>query len=103
MRGRPPLMRGSDDPGGSATPGRKTGQRDEAAAVQRQLDDLAVVDDLPEPGRLAAQERRVGGHGDRFGQSADLQLEFQSDGFTGGDLRRPRASSGRNPLNSTRI
>ena len=58
VRGRPPLMRGSSELGGSATPGSERRQRDEAAAVERQLDDLLVVDDLPEAGRL-----RCGGCG----------------------------------------
>ena len=74
VRGRPPLMRGSGAAGGggSATPGARLGERDEAAAVERQVDDLPVVDDVAEPGGFAAQQRRVGRHRDGFGHAAEL-------------------------------
>ena len=59
VRGRPPLMRGSGDAGRQRDAGSQAGQRDEAAAVERQVDDLLVVDDLAQAGRFAAQQRRV--------------------------------------------
>ena len=78
-------MRGSGDPGGESHAGREARQRDEAPAVERQVDDLPVVDDVPEPGRLAAQQRRVGRDRDRFGHTAELQPKIESNGFSRGE------------------
>ena len=51
VRGRPPLMRGNGAAGGGGTrhARHEARQGDEAPAVERQIDDLAVVDDVAEP------------------------------------------------------
>ena len=55
--------------------GRERRQRDEGAAVQRQLHDLLVLDDVAEAGGLGAQHRRVRGHRDLLAHVADGQVE----------------------------
>ena len=54
-------------------------QLNELTAVERQLPDLAVVDDLRDLGIDRLQERRVARHGDRVGQLADGQGHWQFD------------------------
>ena len=58
-------------------PRREPGQRDEAAAIQRQVYNLSVIYDLTEPGAAAAEERRVGVDRDRIGEPADLESNVQ--------------------------
>ena len=74
--------------------GRQARERDEAPAVERQVDDLPVVDDVAEPRGFAAQQRRVGGDGDGFGQPADLELQVEPNGFARGE---PDAVAGQRP------
>ena len=81
--------------------GDQAGEGDEAAAVQRQVDDLPVVDHLSETGAFRPQQRRVGRHGDRLGHRADGELQVEPHGLAGGEPI-PSRVSGRNPLNSTR-
>ena len=50
VRGRPPLMRGSCEFGRQRDARRERRERDEGAAVQRQLHDLLVLDDGAEAG-----------------------------------------------------
>ena len=102
VRGRPPLMRGSGEPRrqhGHA--GHEAGEGDEAAAVQRQIDDLALVDDVAEPGRVAAEERRVAGDGDRFGDAADVEVKVEAHGLAGGQRHPGRATTGLKPARTT--
>ena len=63
----------------------QTGQGDETAAVEREIDDLAVVDHLAESRGLTAHERRVPRHHDGFGQLADLELDVERHGLAGRD------------------
>jgi hypothetical protein len=57
VRGRPPLMRGKLRVRRQRHAGASDGEHDERAAVQRQLDDLLLLDDGAEAGRSA---RRIG-------------------------------------------
>ena len=86
VRGRPPLMRGSCELGGSATPGASDGERDEAPAVQRQLHHLLVIDDGAEAGRFGAEDRRVAGHRHLLAHAADRELEVEPHLFAGLEL-----------------
>ena len=71
-------MRGSGDPGGSATPGARPASEMKLRPLSGERDDVAVVDDLAEAGCLAAQEGRVSGDRHRLGQPAELQLEIHA-------------------------
>ena len=86
-------------------------ERHEAPPVERQIDDLPVVDDVAESRRRAAEERRVGRDGDGVGQAAELQLQIEAHGLAGRETdalpgQRPEAGqldahqigSGRQPL-----
>ena len=101
VRGRPPLMRGSDDPGGNATPGARPASVMKLRPLSGSSTTFRLSMTCPSPDGLAAKQRRVGGDGDGFGQSAHLQLKVEPDGLTGGDLNALVASSGRNPVSST--
>ena len=105
VRGRPPLMRGNGAAGGggSATPGTKRGQRDEAATVERQIDDLPVVHDLTKDAVSSAKQRRIGSDGDRLGHippTVDLQVRDRTVSPVA--RRMPSRVSVRKPLSSTR-
>ena len=54
--------------------GREAGQLVEAAAVQRQVDDLRVGDDVAERAGLAVEQRRGGVDDGALGQRADREL-----------------------------
>ena len=60
VRGRPPLMRGSCDPGGSATPGASAASVMKLRPFERQRYDSLLGDDAAEAGRSpgAAAHRR---------------------------------------------
>ena len=60
-------------------------QRDEAPAVERQVDDSAVVDDVAESRGLAAQQRRVSGDRDGFGQASELEPQVHSNRLASGE------------------
>ena len=60
VRGRPPLMRGSCEPGGSATPGTSAARVMKLRPFSGSADDLLLRDDLTEMA-VARSERRVGG------------------------------------------
>ena len=85
VRGRPPLMRGSEEPGGSATPGARPASVMKLRPFSGRLDHLLLVDDLSEPGRLAAQQRRVGGDGDGLVRRPDVQLDVEPHRLAGRD------------------
>jgi hypothetical protein len=77
--------------------GHERRERDEAAAVERQIDNLPVVDDVAKPGCVAAQQRRVSRDRDRFGDGAKLELQLETDGLAGGEpntvaRQRPEAA-----------
>ena len=96
VRGRPPLMRGSGAAGGggSATPGTRLASEMKLRPLSGRSTTLPVVDDVAEPRGLAAEQRRVGRDRDGFGQSAELQLQVQSNGLAGGE---PNAFAGQRP------
>ena len=56
----------------------QAGQRDEAAAVERQIDDAPLVDHVAEAGGLAAQQRRRAGYGHRLGPPADAERDVDA-------------------------
>ena len=60
------------DPGGQA------GERDEGAAVQRQLHHLLVTDDGAEAGGLGAEDRRLCRDGELLADVADGQIEIDA-------------------------
>ena len=93
-------MRGSCELGGSATPGRERRERDERAAVQRQLHDLLVLDDRAEAGGLGAQHLRVGRHRDLLADAADGELEVDARLLAGRQVNAARRT-GLNPASST--
>jgi hypothetical protein len=66
---------------------RQPSQRNEAAAIQRQVYNLSVIYHLTESGTGAAKERRVGGDHDRVGEAADLESEVQPHRFAGRQLK----------------
>ena len=78
VRGRPPLMRGRTEFGGSATPGAMRREHDEQAAVQRQLHDLLVLDDRPEARGLRSHDRRVCDDRHLFANVADAEIEIDA-------------------------
>ena len=79
-------MRGSCEFGRQRDARGERRERDEGAAVQRQLHDLLVLDDGPEAGRLGAQDRRVRRDRDLFAHVADGEVEVD-----------PRLLAGRQP------
>ncbi len=58
------------------------GQRQEVAAVERQLHDLAVFDDVADFGVGRLQQRRFRADDHRLGWPADLELEVEGDHLT---------------------
>jgi hypothetical protein len=61
-------------------------QREEAAAVQRELQDEAVGDHLAQARRLRLQQGRVGGHRRRLAHVADRELDVQAHALAGRDV-----------------
>ena len=61
---------------GSGQP-RKQDQLRGLPAIERQLDDSLVVDDLTDPGAARLDERRTGGHGDHLAQNTNLQFNVE--------------------------
>ena len=76
-------------PGGIVDAVGQLRQLNELTAVERQLLDLAVVDDLRDLGVGRPQQRRVARHGDRVGELADLQRDRQLD-LLADPQRQPR-------------
>ena len=58
---------------------------DEAPAVEREIDDPAVIDDMAKT-RGLAKHRRIRRHGDRFRNAAERELHIQPNGFAGREL-----------------
>ena len=56
-------------------PRRERRQRQHGAAVQRQVLDLLLVDDLADGCALRLQQRRLAGHGDRFADGRDAERD----------------------------
>ena len=52
-------------------------ERQEVAAVQRELHDLAVLDDVADLGVRQLQKRRFRGHSDFFHRPADVEREIE--------------------------
>ena len=61
---------------------RERRQRQHGAAVQRQIFDLLLVDDLSDRGALRLQQRRLAGHGDRFADGCDAERDRRPRRFT---------------------
>ena len=92
VRGRPPLMRGSCEFGGSATPGASDASVMNVAAVQRQLHDLLVLDDVAEAGGFGAQHRGIGGDGHLLADVADGEIEIDPRFFSRRQVNTRRAA-----------
>ena len=60
-------------------------QLEGVAAVERQLGDALLVDQIREAAFFGVDQRRVALHLDRFGQCAHLQREVEAHRFTDGD------------------
>ena len=63
-------------------PGR---ERDEAAAVERKVDDFPVIDDVAERRCVAAKQRRVGRDRHRLRHTAECQLQIEAGRFARDD------------------
>ena len=75
---------------------RQARERDEAPAVERQVDNFPVVDDVAKRRCFAAKERRVGRDRHRLRHTAECQLQIEAGRFAGDDsnaLARQRPES----------
>ena len=77
VRGRPPLMRGRSEPGGSATPGVSAASVMKRTAVQRQRRDGLGWNDRSKSGRRAKQ-RHLASHHHRFADP-HRQIDIESN------------------------
>ena len=66
----------------------QAGELVEAAAVERQVDELSVRHVVAERARLRVEQGRGGGHLRRLRQRSDLQLDVHAHGLADGDLDR---------------
>ena len=94
-RGRLPLIRGSVEPGGSMTPGRKRDQRNEVSAIERQRHDLLLLDHETDRPAAGLQQRRLGGDVNGFRDVADLERQIERDLVSDAQRRRRLAATPR--------